>query len=108
MYELINAIQSVSKGNSYFSNELLRKIIVKFGSKENKTKPTSTANEFTRREIEILKLMCNGLSASEIADDLCLSKKTIEGHRTSLFNKTGTKNSVALVIYAIKNKMVAI
>ena len=105
--ELITAIQTVSKGNSYFSNELLRKIMAKIGNKtvipHNHEEP-----DITRRELEILNLMCHGLNASEIADELCLSKKTIEGHRTNLFNKTGTKNSVALVIYAIRNNLVII
>ena len=101
--ELIEAIKSVASGNCYFSNELLRNVIVKFGNKETTAQETQ---KFTKRELEVLNLMCSGMSAVEIADKLSLSKKTIEGHRTHLFNKTDTKNSVALVIYAIKNKLV--
>jgi len=104
--EIIKAIQTVAVGDSYFSNELLRNIIVKFGQK--KEKPTAQIEIFTKREQEIIKLMCNGLNANEIAEKLFLSKKTVEGHRTKLFAKTGTKNSVALVIYAIKNHWVKI
>ncbi len=103
--ELINAIKLVAQGNSYFSNELLRNIIVNLGKKEFAETETE---KFTNRELEILNLMCAGMSANEIADELNLSKKTIEGHRTNLFVKTQTKNSVALVIYAIKNKLVEI
>ncbi len=104
--EIIKAIQTVAAGNSYFSNELLRRIIVKIG---HKTQPLVNPKEsFTKRELEIIELMCSGLSASEIAENLFLSKKTIEGHRTNLFAKTGTKNSVALVIYVIKNHLVEI
>ena len=107
--ELIEAIRTVANGNSYFSNELLRNILVKFSNTQVKTIPDiDTSGDFTKRELEILNLMCSGLTALEIADELNLSKKTIEGHRTNLFTKTGTKNSVALVIYAIKNKLVVI
>jgi DNA-binding NarL/FixJ family response regulator len=103
--ELINAIKLVAQGNSYFSNELLRNIIINFGKKE----VTETKTEkLTNREFEILNLMCAGMSANEIANELNLSKKTVEGHRTNLFIKTQTKNSVALVIYAIKNRLVEI
>lgn len=102
--ELIEAINSVSKGNNYFSNDLLRKIIVKF--EKNRDDETKETINLTSREVEILQLLCNGYTAQEIADKLFLSKKTIEGHRTNLFNKTKTKNSVALVIHAIKNELV--
>ncbi len=103
--ELINAIKLVAEGNSYFSNELLRNIILNFGKKEF---AETEAEKLTNRELEVLNLMCAGMSANEIANELNLSKKTIEGHRTNLFVKTQTKNSVALVIYAIKNKLVKI
>lgn len=102
--ELEQAIQVVSNGGNYFSNELLRKALLRF-SKGNTNTPKE---EFTEREIEILTLLCKGLSALEIADELHLSKKTIEGHRTKLFSKTGTKNSVSLVIYAIKNNIIEV
>lgn len=99
--DLENAISIVSKGGSYFSTELLRKALVKLSSKK-----TNYKDVFTSREFEVLKLLCAGNSAGEIAEMLHLSKKTIEGHRTKLFSKTGTKNSVALVIFAIKNQII--
>jgi len=104
--EIIRAIQTVSEGTSYFSNELLRRLLIKFGPKNENAQ--SQMKAFTKREFEIIALMCNGLSAAEIADKLCISKKTVEGHRTRLFAKTGTKNSIALVIYVIKNHLVEI
>lgn len=99
--DLENAIITVSKGGGYFSTELLRKALVKLSSTK-----TNYKDVFTKREFEILKLLCAGNSANEIAEILHLSKKTIEGHRTKLFNKTGTKSSVALVIFAMKNQIV--
>jgi len=99
--DLENAILIVSKGGCYFSNELLRKAMVKLSKKE-----MNYQDVFTSREFEILKLLCTGYSAGEIAETLHLSKKTIEGHRTKLFIKTGTKNSVSLVIHALKNQII--
>ncbi|MDA3891247.1 MAG: response regulator transcription factor [Salinivirgaceae bacterium] len=104
--ELESAILNVMEGNSFFSNELLIQIIADIGYKSDSEKKQT--NEFTPREYDVLKLFCQGLSAKEIADQMALSKKTIEGYRTKLFHKTGTKTSTSLVVYAIKNKIVSI
>lgn len=104
--ELIKAVEAVSSGKSYFSDALLKNIMQKISPTGAKFVAEIDSLPFTKREMEILKLMCNGLSALEIAEELYLSKKTVEGHRTQLFQKTCTKNSVALVVYAIKNKVV--
>jgi DNA-binding NarL/FixJ family response regulator len=105
--ELIKAILDVANGQSYFSNELLSKIIAKIGtySPANKKKE---ALSFSDREIEIIQLMCTGISTNEIADKMCLSNKTVENYRVKLLNKTGCKNSVSLVVYAIKNGIIEI
>ncbi|MBN1186659.1 MAG: response regulator transcription factor, partial [Bacteroidales bacterium] len=60
------------------------------------------------RESEVLMLICQGYSNKEIAEVLFLSPKTIDNYRTSLLEKTETKNSAHLVMYAIKNKLVDI
>lgn len=57
------------------------------------------------REIEFLKLACSELTYKEVADKMCLSPKTIDGYRNSLFVKLNVKNRVGLVMYAIKNKI---
>jgi len=56
------------------------------------------------RENEILELICNGYSNNEIASKLGLSRRTVEGHRSSLISKTGVKNSIQLVLFAKRNK----
>lgn len=104
--ELELAIKTVGSGQSYFSNELLRKIIADIGYERNKEEKSDF--DITDREFDVLRLLCQGLSASEIADNLSLSKKTVEGYRTKLFQKTGTKTSLSLVVFAIKNKLVNI
>lgn len=107
--ELEKAIQVVAAGESYFSNELLRKIIVEIGNKKiTERENSSEIVEFTDREMEIIKLLCNGAETKEIADKLFLSTRTIDSYRSKLLTKTGTKNTVSLVIYAIKNGLVKI
>jgi DNA-binding NarL/FixJ family response regulator len=102
--ELENAIQNVMSGDSYFSNELLRKIINNFGHSTN-NKPTLQDN-LTEREIEILQQICLGLSTDEIAEKLFISPKTVKSHKSNLLEKTVCKNTPALILFAIKNKIV--
>jgi DNA-binding NarL/FixJ family response regulator len=99
--ELKTAINRIIDGNSYFSQELLIKLI--------KNKTTVDHNiQLTKRELEILELICKGLSTNEIADQLNISIRTVERHRSSLLLKTNSNNSIKLVIYAIKNNLVKI
>lgn len=104
--ELEDAITSIHSGQSYFSNELLRKIIESMGMKTSHENTNTSKIEFTDREIDILKNLCLGLSTKEIADKLFLSAKTVENYRVKLLNKAGCKNSTGLVVYAIKNNIV--
>lgn len=98
--ELERAIQAILSGNHYFSQDLLINVL--------KQKSTPSTIQLSKREQQILMLICKGFSNNEIAEKLFLSPRTIEGHRSELMNKTHTSNSIGLVIYAIKNKLIAI
>lgn len=63
-------------------------------------------NGLSEREIEVLKLICFQKTAKEIAEQLFLSARTVEGHKNNLFVKTGAKNIAGLVIYAIQNNII--
>jgi DNA-binding NarL/FixJ family response regulator len=104
--ELEKAIHDVMLGESYFSNELLRKIINNF-SRKNIQKSTENAS-LTDRELEILQQICLGLNNEEIAHKLFISATTVKTHRSNLLEKTGCKNTPALILYAIKHKMVSL
>ncbi|TDO23878.1 response regulator transcription factor [Pedobacter duraquae] len=61
---------------------------------------------FTKNELQFLKLCCSELTYKEIADQLCLSPRTIDNYRDSLFEKLQIKSRTGLVLYAIKNEIV--
>ena len=102
--ELEKAIQEVMMGESYFSNELLRKIINNFGHKTTR-KPTENIR-LTTRENEVLQQICLGLNNNEIAKKLFISAKTVKSHRSNLLEKTKCKNTPAMILYAVKNKII--
>lgn len=108
--EFEKAICNIMNGESYFSNELLRKIILNANTQieSGVEKQNKYVEILTNREKETLQLLCQGLTVSEIAEKLFLSIKTVEAHRSTLLKKTNSKNTVNLILYAIKNKIVNI
>ena len=103
--KVVAAIRKVADGENYFSEELLMNILSNM-REGGKNEPEVPDNEISEREMEILYHVCLGLSNQEIADKLFISKRTVDKHRANLLSKTGCKNTAALVMYAIKNKMI--
>jgi DNA-binding NarL/FixJ family response regulator len=103
--EIIDAISTVHKKGYYF-NEHLSVTLVKQLMGKSPISNGKDETELNEREIEVLKLICQEKMNSEIADKLFLSVRTVEGYRTKLFEKTGSKNIVGLVIYAIKKGII--
>ena len=106
--ELEKAIHKIYSGGSYFSNDLLRQIILKIGSYKSVKSKKNQFVTFTERELEVVRLICKGLSTQEISNELNLSPKTVENYRTKILQKSKCKNSVQLVVYALKNGIVEI
>jgi len=102
---LDQALQAVQAGKNYYSPELFD-----FFTKKVSSEPRSDEEDIqlTRREKEVLQLICDGLSNKEIADRLFISERTVVGHKSNLLAKTNTKSSVGLLSYAIKNKLVEV
>ena len=99
--ELILAIKSIINGGNYF-NEEVKNTLIKSFRKKNKGEQV----RLTPREKDVLKLICEEYNTAEIADKLFISINTVESHRKNLLNKTGVKNSVGLVKFAIDNKLI--
>jgi DNA-binding NarL/FixJ family response regulator len=102
--ELEKAVRDVMLGETYFSNELLRKIISNFG-KTNDDK-TTEKSLLTEREIEVLQNICLGLTTEEIGEKLFISPKTVKIHRSNLLDKTKSKNTPEMILFAIRNKII--
>jgi len=102
--ELEMAIKEVMSGESYFSNEILRKIIQNISTR--KTQKTIEIESLTEREIEVLNQICLGNTTEQIAKNLNISPKTVKTHRANLLEKTAAKNTASLIIFALKNKFI--
>jgi DNA-binding NarL/FixJ family response regulator len=97
--EFFVAINKILSGETYFAQEVLLSMI-----HDNSNQPF----KISQREKQILDLISQGLSNQEIAGTLKISQRTVERHRTNLLEKTGSKNSIRLVIYALKNNLINI
>jgi len=101
--ELMMAVETVYKTGFYFSNNVLKAIQQSAGHKPFVQKNVSNVPvHLTGREIQILRLICKELSNAEIAEQLYLSTRTVEGHRNNLLIKTGCRNTAGLVLFAIR------
>lgn len=101
-----NAIEKVARGANYFSEEMITKItkqVVK--EKELKTE-RERLPDLTKRENEVLELICKGYSNEKIGECLNISSRTVERHKTNLISKTDTHNTLNLVIYAFRHNII--
>jgi DNA-binding NarL/FixJ family response regulator len=96
--ELMEAIETVSKGKTYFS----------FDSAMSMRKPDAVSEDviITRREKEVLELIANGMTNTEIAGKLFISPTTVDTHRKNLLAKLNAKNTAELIKKAIQHKMI--
>lgn len=106
--ELIYGIRHVAATNQrYLCNEVALTLLDKLlHSTGNNFDITATALDMSKREVEVLSLVSQGFTNQEIADKLFTSKRTIESHRQKLVEKTGTRNTAALIRYAILNRII--
>ncbi len=103
--ELVNAITVVHNGGTYFSKEI--DILTNDDFRNTLTIQESRIKDIlSKREIEVLKLVCQEFSNSTIAEQLFLSVSTVETHRKNLIAKLGVNNTVGLVKFALKNKLI--
>ncbi len=100
--ELFEAIDKIINGGTYYSSEITTLMMEIISAKKPKN-PESAI--LTKREREILKLICKEYSNKEIAATLNLSISTIETHRSSMFQKTGAVCVVGLIKYAVENDL---
>ncbi len=107
--EFHNALCSVSKGKSYFSAEVTHRLLNPNESLQSNFKTDEDAiqlSKLTEREIDVLRLIAEGLSNKEIGDRLFISHRTVDTHRTNLMKKLEVHNIAGLIKFAIKNGLI--
>lgn len=103
--EILNAIHTIAKGETYYSKEVFEIIMGQIAGRKPKQRLTFEI-PLTRREKEIVKLVMEEFTNQEIADKLFLSVRTIEAHKRNILEKTGCKTVAGLAIYAIERGII--
>lgn len=101
--EIMVAIQTVVAGKRFLCSELgltLLDMVLSQGSEPSSNAPQGVS-PLSRREREVLQLVAEGLTTQQIADKLFTSKRTVETHRQNILEKTNSKNTAALIRYAM-------
>lgn len=102
---VLDAILAVHQ-NGYFFNDRISKAMVKGLIHSKKIKPTFNDVDLNERELEVLRLLCKEYTSPEIGEIMHLSAKTIDNYRFDLIKKLGVRNSIGLVMYAVKKGLV--
>lgn len=105
--EVERAIRTVIDKDFYFNEAFLNAMKNRLTNKRQKiTLTDNIPSTLTSREMEVLSLICKQRTAQEIADQLFISVRTVDGHRNNLLEKTGARNSAGLVLFAIKHRLI--
>lgn len=119
--ELVHAIRTVARGEQYISTQITLKMLKNLHAPQSKTVSAAAitaqgaasaastaegnATGLSKREMEVLALVAQGYTNAEIADLLFTSKRTVESHRQNLLEKTGSKNTASLIVYASRHHL---
>ena len=102
--QLTQALEDVLTTGHHFTARISRAML------QGVQQPTRPAShllteevQFTPRELEVLRLICQGLTAADIAEQLLMGRRTVEGHRQRMLEKTGSANVAGLVVYAVRH-----
>ncbi len=98
--EIANAVRKVASGQDVLSEAVKEKI------NQQKHRKPELYDELSKREMEVLKILAQGLSNQEIADQLFISLKTVKTHVSNIFNKLEVSDRTQATIYAIQHKLV--
>ena len=105
--ELFRALEVIKTGQQYFAPEVTKRVMESMSGSALTPKNRLTVEiELSEREKEVLKLIMDEKTNQEIADELFISIRTVEGHKRSMLGKTGCKNVVGLTMYAIEHNLI--
>lgn len=100
--ELVRAINAVYKGDPVLNPVVAKKVVNYFRLGENKIPTADDTAKLSERELSIIRLAAKGLTNKDIAEDLHLSYRTVEGHLRDIFNKLGVGSRTEAVLQGLK------
>lgn len=106
--EFEKVVDLIEGKGSYVSEGLINKLRTLFSKNQENEEKSIDNIGFSDRELEILTLVCKGLSTKEIADKLFISSRTVEKHRANLMTKIEAKNIIEVIIYGLKHQLIDI
>lgn len=107
-HEIVDAIRAVYAGESVLHPTVARKVLNRFAYVSNKPRERKPLELLTEREMEVLRLVTKGLSNKEIAQELFLSIRTVQGHLANIFNKLRVGSRTEAVVHALKEGWVTL
>ena len=99
--EITTAVREIATGHTFFSPAVGATLLQQFAP----PLPAEPVAALTTRELEVLRLIALEYTNGEIADQLCISERTVETHRKNLMAKTHSKTVVGLIQYALRHKL---
>ena len=107
-HEMIQCLKEVAEKGFYFSEGIARIMQKGLMKREHLSNSVGIPVNLSDRELEVLRLICRERTSQEIADELHLSIRTVEGHRKNLLGKTGVKTVAGLVVFGFKHNLIEI
>lgn len=98
--KLVEAIQSAARGESFLQPSIAAKVVAEFNRQARRPAPSALIEPLTGREIDILRLLAEGMNNREIADELVLAEGTVKNHVTNILGKLGARDRTQAALRA--------
>lgn len=104
--QLIKAIKDVAEGKTAIQPNITAKLLGEFNRLSDRKTNMFSCDQLTARELEVIKLIAQGMPNKEIASTLYISEKTVKNHITNIFRKLNVEDRTQAALFALKNKIV--
>jgi len=104
--DLVTAVRVVAGGEALLSPSVTRRVIEEFASSHRYEPRSEDLDRLTQRELEVLRLLAEGLSNAEIAARLYLSEATVKTHTSNILAKLGLRDRIQAVIFAYRQRLI--